>query len=63
LDAKPVLKLRQREHVERRPYQPGQEAAGPQMSGLEDGDVVVTEGHLLLTNGARVTVRERKAGA
>jgi RND family efflux transporter MFP subunit len=32
-------------------------------SGLEDGDVVVTEGHLLLTNGARVTVRERKAGA
>ena len=32
-------------------------------SGLKDGDVVVTEGHLLLTNGARVTVRERKAGA
>ena len=32
-------------------------------SGLEDGDVVVTEGHLLLTNGARVMVRERKAGA
>jgi RND family efflux transporter MFP subunit len=32
-------------------------------SGLNDGDVVVTEGHLLLTNGARVTVRERKAGA
>jgi len=32
-------------------------------SGLEDGDVVVTEGHLLLNNGARVTVRERKAGA
>jgi RND family efflux transporter MFP subunit len=32
-------------------------------SGLGDGDVVVTDGHLLLTNGARVTVRERKAGA
>jgi membrane fusion protein, multidrug efflux system len=32
-------------------------------SGVEDGDVVVTDGHLLLTNGARVTVRERKAGA
>lgn len=31
-------------------------------SGLSDGDVVVTDGHLLLTNGARVTVRERKAG-
>jgi membrane fusion protein, multidrug efflux system len=32
-------------------------------SGLNGGDIVVTEGHLLLTNGARVTVRERKAGA
>ena len=32
-------------------------------SGLDDGDVVVTDGHLLLTDGARVTVRERKAGA
>jgi membrane fusion protein, multidrug efflux system len=32
-------------------------------SGLNDGDVVVTDGHLLLTDGARVTVRERKAGA
>jgi multidrug efflux system membrane fusion protein len=32
-------------------------------SGLQDGDVVVTDGHLLLTNGARVNVRERKAGA
>jgi membrane fusion protein, multidrug efflux system len=32
-------------------------------SGVSDGDVVVTDGHLLLTNGARVTVRERKAGA
>ena len=32
-------------------------------SGLNDGDVVVTDGHLLLTNGARVTVREHKAGA
>ena len=31
-------------------------------SGLSDGDVVVTDGHLQLVNGARVTVRERKAG-
>jgi RND family efflux transporter MFP subunit len=31
-------------------------------SGLADGDVVVTDGHLQLTNGAAVTVRERKAG-
>jgi multidrug efflux system membrane fusion protein len=32
-------------------------------SGLNDGDIVVTDGHLQLTNGVRVTVRERKAGA
>ncbi|HSV21759.1 MAG TPA: efflux RND transporter periplasmic adaptor subunit [Xanthobacteraceae bacterium] len=32
-------------------------------SGLSDGDVVVTDGHLLLVNGVRVTVREHKAGA
>lgn len=32
-------------------------------TGLDDGDVVVTDGHLLLTNGAHVNVRERKAGA
>jgi len=32
-------------------------------SGLNDGDVVVTDGHLLLVNGSHVTVRERKAGA
>jgi multidrug efflux system membrane fusion protein len=32
-------------------------------SGLESGETVVTDGHLLLTNGARVTVRERKAGS
>jgi len=31
-------------------------------SGLADGDVVVTDGHLLLTDGVHVTVRERKAG-
>jgi RND family efflux transporter MFP subunit len=31
--------------------------------GLDGGETVVTEGHLLLTNGATVTVRERKAGA
>jgi multidrug efflux system membrane fusion protein len=30
-------------------------------SGVEDGEVVVTDGHLLLTNNARVTVREPKA--
>jgi membrane fusion protein, multidrug efflux system len=32
-------------------------------SGVEDGDVVVTDGHLLLTDKARVNVRERKPGA
>jgi membrane fusion protein, multidrug efflux system len=32
-------------------------------SGLHAGDVVVTDGHLLLTNGARVSVRERATGA
>jgi multidrug efflux system membrane fusion protein len=32
-------------------------------SGASDSDVVVTDGHLLLTNGVRVNVRERKAGA
>jgi RND family efflux transporter MFP subunit len=31
-------------------------------SGISDGDVVVTDGHLLLTDKARVTVRQRKAG-
>ena len=32
-------------------------------SGLTGGETVVTNGHLLLTNGVRVTVRERKPGA
>jgi RND family efflux transporter MFP subunit len=32
-------------------------------TGVDSGDTVVTDGHLLLTNGARVTIRERKAGA
>jgi len=32
-------------------------------SGVNDGDVVVTDGHLLLTNGARVAPRQDKAGA
>jgi RND family efflux transporter MFP subunit len=32
-------------------------------SGLNPDDVVVTDGHLLLTDKARVTVRQRKAGA
>src|SRR5262245_48834548 len=31
--------------------------------GLNDGDVIVTDGHLLLTNGSKVSLRERKAGA
>jgi membrane fusion protein, multidrug efflux system len=30
--------------------------------GLEGGETVVTDGHLLLTDGAAVTVRERKGG-
>jgi membrane fusion protein, multidrug efflux system len=32
-------------------------------SGVEEGDVVVTDGHLRLNDGSRVTTRERKAGA
>jgi membrane fusion protein, multidrug efflux system len=32
-------------------------------SGLKENDVVVTDGHLLLTDKARVAVRERKPGA
>jgi RND family efflux transporter MFP subunit len=32
-------------------------------SGLNENDVVVTDGHLLLTDKARVVVRERKPGA
>jgi RND family efflux transporter MFP subunit len=32
-------------------------------SGLNDGDVVVTDGHLLLTDKVRVTVRQPKTGA
>jgi membrane fusion protein, multidrug efflux system len=32
-------------------------------SGLVGGEVVVTNGHLLLNNGTRVTIRESKAGA
>jgi RND family efflux transporter MFP subunit len=32
-------------------------------SGLQAGETVVTDGQLLLSNGTRVTVRERKAGA
>jgi hypothetical protein len=31
--------------------------------GLVGGEVIVTDGHLLLTNGSRVAPRERKAGA
>jgi membrane fusion protein, multidrug efflux system len=32
-------------------------------SGLKEDDVVVTDGHLLLTDKARVTIRQNKAGA
>jgi len=32
-------------------------------SGLEGGETIVTDGHLLLRNGSRVAPRERKAGA
>ena len=32
-------------------------------SGLKENDVVVTDGHLLLTDKARVTIRQPKAGA
>jgi multidrug efflux pump subunit AcrA (membrane-fusion protein) len=31
-------------------------------TGLDEGDVVVTDGHLLLTDRARVNVREARAG-
>ena len=31
--------------------------------GLEGGETVVTDGHLQLSNGTKVTVRERKAGS
>jgi hypothetical protein len=31
-------------------------------SGLADGDVVVTDGHLLFKNGARMSAHQRKAG-
>jgi RND family efflux transporter MFP subunit len=31
-------------------------------SGIDEGDVVVTDGHLLLTDRARVNIREAKAG-
>jgi membrane fusion protein, multidrug efflux system len=31
--------------------------------GLEDGETVVVDGQLLLTNGAKVSTRERKAGS
>jgi multidrug efflux system membrane fusion protein len=31
-------------------------------TGLDEGDVVVTDGHLLLTDRARVNIREAKTG-
>jgi multidrug efflux pump subunit AcrA (membrane-fusion protein) len=30
-------------------------------SGVEEGDIVVTDGQLLLSNGTRVTIRAAKA--
>ena len=32
-------------------------------AGIDEGDVVVTDGHLMLTDRARVSIREPKAGA
>jgi hypothetical protein len=32
-------------------------------SGLEEGDVVVTDGQLLLSNGTKVTIRSGKANS
>jgi membrane fusion protein, multidrug efflux system len=48
-----------------RPIKPARSFGGETVieSGLAAGDVVVTDGHLQLTNGARVTIREPKAGA
>jgi hypothetical protein len=31
-------------------------------SGIADGDVVVTDGHLLFNNGSRMSAHQRKAG-
>jgi hypothetical protein len=31
-------------------------------SGLADGDVVVTDGHLLFNDGSRMSAHRRKAG-
>jgi hypothetical protein len=31
-------------------------------TGIDEGDVVVTDGHLLLTDRARVNVREARTG-
>jgi hypothetical protein len=46
LNAEPVLKLRQREHVQRSPYQPGHKAAGSQMAGLENGKILADHRHI-----------------
>src|SRR5437879_1983552 len=46
LDAKPVLQLRQRKHVQRGPDQPGQEAASAQPTGLEDRKILADHRHV-----------------
>src|SRR3981189_2071053 len=45
-DAEPVLKLWQREHVQRGPHQPGHKAAAVQMAGLEDGEGLADHRHI-----------------
>ena len=56
LNAESVLKLRQCEHVQRSPHQPGHKAATAHMAGLEDGEVLADHGHI-----AFVAVPERSA--
>jgi hypothetical protein len=41
----------------------GQKQTQGQDVGLADGDIAVTDGHLLLNDGTRVTVRQGKVGA
>ena len=48
LDAEPVLKLWQRDHVQRGPYPPGQKAAAAQMPGLQDRKILADHRHIAL---------------